>query len=228
MHYDLPSLICTVLAFIPALVLHEVAHGFAAYKLGDPTAKRSGRLSLNPVKHVDPFGTVILPLCLMAMNMPVFGYAKPVPYNPAYFEDPRKGDMIVGFAGPAANLLQAVAGAALAAALWFALPIVQLATASTFVYYAFSLFLPTYVMTNLCLLFFNIIPLPPLDGSSILMFFLPKKHLRTYYKVQQYALPILLCVLVLLPAILPQLNIVGWYMDVTAGNLFNLLYAWMG
>lgn len=227
MHYDLPTLICAVLAFVPALVLHEVAHGFAAYKLGDPTAKSRGRLSLNPVKHIDPFGTVILPLCLMAMNMPVFGYAKPVPYNPAYFEDPRKGDMIVGFAGPAANLLQAIVGAALAAALWFALPIVQLAAASDIVYYAHFLFLPTYVMTNLCLLFFNIIPIPPLDGSSILMFFLPKKHLRTYYKVQQYAMPILLAVLVLVPAILPQLNIVGWYMDVTAGNLFDLLYSWM-
>ena len=227
MHYDLPTLICAVLAFVPALVLHEVAHGFAAYKLGDPTAKSRGRLSLNPVKHIDPFGTVILPLCLMAMNMPVFGYAKPVPYNPAYFEDPRKGDMIVGFAGPAANLLQAIVGAALAAALWFALPIVQLAAASDIVYYAYFLFLPTYVMTNLCLLFFNIIPIPPLDGSSILMFFLSKKHLRTYYKVQQYAMPILLAVLVLVPAILPQLNIVGWYMDVTAGNLFDLLYSWM-
>lgn len=227
MHYDLPTLICAVLAFVPALVLHEVAHGFAAYKLGDPTAKSRGRLSLNPVKHIDPFGTVILPLCLMAMNMPVFGYAKPVPYNPAYFEDPRKGDMIVGFAGPAANLLQAIVGAALAAALWFALPIVQLVAASDIVYYAYFLFLPTYVMTNLCLLFFNIIPIPPLDGSSILMFFLPKKHLRTYYKVQQYAMPILLAVLVLVPAILPQLNIVGWYMDVTAGNLFDLLYSWM-
>lgn len=227
MHYDLPALICSVLAFIPALVLHEAAHAFAAYKLGDPTAKSRGRLSLNPAKHIDPFGTVILPLCLMAMNMPVFGYAKPVPYNPAYFEDPRKGDMIVGFAGPAANLLQALAGAAIAAMLWFALPIAQLAAASNLVYYAYFLFLPTFVMTNLCLLFFNIIPIPPLDGSSILMFFLPKKHLRTYYKVQQYAMPILLVVLVLLPAILPQLNIVGWYMDVTAGNLFGLLYSWM-
>lgn len=227
MHYDLAALICSVLAFVPALVLHEAAHAFAAYKLGDPTAKSRGRLSLNPAKHIDPFGTVILPLCLMAMNMPVFGYAKPVPYNPAYFEDPRKGDMIVGFAGPAANLLQALVGAALAAALWFALPIVQLASASDFVYYAYFVFLPTYVMTNLCLLFFNIIPIPPLDGSSILMFFLPKKHLRTYYKVQQYAMPILLAVLVLVPAILPQLNIIGWYMDVTAGNLFNLLYSWM-
>lgn len=227
MHYDLPTLICAVLAFVPALVLHEAAHALAAYKLGDPTAKSRGRLSLNPAKHIDPFGTVILPLCLMAMSMPVFGYAKPVPYNPAYFEDPRKGDMVVGFAGPAANLLQALVGAALAAALWFALPIVQLASASDFVYYAYFVFLPTYVMTNLCLLFFNIIPIPPLDGSSILMFFLPKKHLRTYYKVQQYAMPILLAVLVLVPAILPQLNIIGWYMDVTAGNLFNLLCSWM-
>ena len=227
MHYDLPTLICAVLAFVPALVLHEAAHALAAYKLGDPTAKSRGRLSLNPAKHIDPFGTVILPLCLMAMNMPVFGYAKPVPYNPAYFEDPRTGDMVVGFAGPAANLLQALVGAALAAALWFALPIVQLASASDFAYYAYFVFLPTYVMTNLCLLFFNIIPIPPLDGSSILMFFLPKKHLRTYYKVQQYAMPILLAVLVLVPAILPQLNIIGWYMDVTAGNLFNLLYSWM-
>ena len=227
MHYDLPTLICAVLAFVPALVLHEAAHALAAYKLGDPTAKSRGRLSLNPAKHIDPFGTVILPLCLMAMNMPVFGYAKPVSYNPAYFEDPRKGDMVVGFAGPAANLLQALVGAALAAALWFALPIVQLASASDFVYYAYFVFLPTYVMTNLCLLFFNIIPIPPLDGSSILMFFLPKKHLRTYYKVQQYAMPILLAVLVLVPAILPQLNIIGWYMDVTAGNLFSLLYSWM-
>lgn len=227
MHYDLAALICSALAFVPALVLHEVAHGLVAYKLGDPTAKRQGRLSLNPARHIDPFGTVILPICLMAMGMPVFGYAKPVPYNPGYFEDPRKGDMMVGFAGPAANLLQALAGAAVAAALWFALPIVQLAAANDFVYYAYFLFLPTFVMTNLCLLFFNIIPIPPLDGSSILLFFLPRKHLGTYYKVQRYAMPILLAVLVLVPAILPRLNIVGWYMDVTAGNLFGLLYAWM-
>lgn len=224
--YDLPTLICAVLAFVPALMLHEVAHGVAAYKLGDPTAKRAGRLSLNPAKHIDPFGTVILPICLMAMNMPVFGYAKPVPYNPAYFENPRKGDMVVSLAGPLANLLQAVAGAAIAAVLWFALPIPQL-VANDFVYYAYLTFLPTFVMTNLCLLFFNIIPIPPLDGSSVLLFFLPTKYLPQYYKVQQYALPILLLVLVLVPAVFPNINLVGWYMDVTAGNLFNLLYSWM-
>lgn len=227
MNYDLPTIICAVLAFIPALVLHEVAHGFAAYKLGDPTAKSKGRLSLNPIKHIDPFGTVILPLCLLAMNMPMFGYAKPVPYNPAYFEDPRKGDLVVGLAGPLANLVQAVAGAAVAAALYFALPVGQLLATSTLFYYVFLVFLPLYVMTNLCLLFFNILPIPPLDGSSIWVFFLPRKYMHIYYKIQQYAMLILIVLLVLLPAMLPQLNVIGWYMDVTAGNLFNLLYAWM-
>lgn len=227
MNYDLPTIICAILAFIPALVLHEVAHGFAAYKLGDPTAKSKGRLSLNPLKHVDPFGTVILPLCLLAMNMPMFGYAKPVPYNPAYFEDPRKGDLVVGLAGPLANLVQAVAGAAVAAALYFALPAGQLLVTSTLFYYVFLVFLPFYVMTNLCLLFFNILPIPPLDGSSIWAFFLPRKYMHIYYKIQQYAMLILIVLLVLLPAMLPQLNIIGWYMDVTAGNLFSLLYAWM-
>ena len=112
--------ICAILSFVPALVLHEVAHGFAAYKLGDPTAKRAGRLSLNPLKHIDPFGTVVLPLLLMVMGWPIFGYAKPVPYNPSYFKDPRRGDCITGLAGPAANLGMALIAAAVA---WACLPL---------------------------------------------------------------------------------------------------------
>lgn len=101
------QIVIMVVAFIPALVLHEVAHGYAAYKLGDPTAKNAGRLSLNPLRHVDPFGTVILPGCLIAMSVlgggggMLFGYAKPVPYNPRYFKDIRKGELIVGLVGPA-------------------------------------------------------------------------------------------------------------------------------
>lgn len=110
----LAYIVCSVLSFVPAIVFHEVAHGFAAYKLGDPTAKRAGRLSLNPLKHVDPFGTVILPLCMLAMNGPVFGYAKPVPYNPSYFKNPKTGDVIVGLAGPAANLVMAAFAGAIA------------------------------------------------------------------------------------------------------------------
>ena len=82
-NYQIVVTVCTILAFIPAIILHEVAHGFIAYKLGDTTAKSQGRLSLNPLRHVDPFGTVILPIMLLFVGGPVFGYAKPVPYNPA-------------------------------------------------------------------------------------------------------------------------------------------------
>ena len=81
MDYQVVYIVCSILAFIPAIVCHEFMHGFAAYKLGDNTAKQSGRLTLNPLKHIDPFGTIILPLLLAFMHAPVFGYAKPVPYN---------------------------------------------------------------------------------------------------------------------------------------------------
>ena len=104
-----------VLAFVPAIVIHECAHGFAAAKLGDPTARNAGRLSLNPLRHVDPFGTVLLPgLLILSGAGFVFGYAKPVPYNPRYFKDVRKGEVIVGLAGPASNLLMSLVGAAIA------------------------------------------------------------------------------------------------------------------
>ena len=105
--YQIILIACSVLAFIPAIILHEVAHGYVAYKLGDFTAKNQGRLSLNPLKHVDPFGTVILPAILILSGGPVFGYAKPVPYNPNNFKNKKTGDLLVGLAGPCANLLMA-------------------------------------------------------------------------------------------------------------------------
>ena len=220
---SIPYIICSILAFVPALVLHEMGHAFAAYKLGDPTAKREGRLSFNPLKHVDPFGTVLMPLLLMAMNMPIFGYAKPVPYNPQYFENPRKGDLIVGLAGPAANLIQALVGAGIAWALYALLPINQLVQSNVVFYYFYLLFLPYYVMINLFLMFFNLLPIPPLDGSSIFAFFCPVKYLPTYYKIQQYALPIFLLVVIVVPYVL-HVDPIGAYLDVTAYNLFNVLY----
>ena len=208
---SIPYLICSILSFVPAIVCHEACHGFAAYKLGDPTAKRAGRLSFNPLKHIDPFGTVIMPLLLMAMNMPVFGYAKPVPYNPAYFKDPRKGDLIVGLAGPAANLVLAV------------LPVSALAQNDVF-YYFLTLFLPMFSLINLYLMFFNLLPIPPLDGSSIFAFFLPQKYLPQYYKVQRYAMPVFLIVVLLVPYVL-HFNPIGIYLDATAGNVFDLLFS---
>lgn len=223
MSATLPYIIISVLCFVPAIVLHEASHGFAAYKLGDTTAQRAGRLSFNPLKHVDPFGTVIMPLLLIAMNMPVFGYAKPVPYNPAYFENPRKGDLIVGLAGPAANLVMAVLAGLVAWALYLVLPVAQLVQQSDLFYYFYLMFLPMFALINLYLMFFNLLPIPPLDGSSIFAFFLPPKYLPKYYKVQQYALPVFLIVVLLLPYVL-HFNPIGLYLDATAGSVANLLF----
>lgn len=214
--------ICSILAFVPAIVLHEVAHGFAAYKLGDPTAKHAGRLSLNPLKHIDPFGTVILPLILMIANAPIFGYAKPVPYNPRYFKDKRKGDLIVGLAGPGANLAQALAAAVVAWVLYPAAVNGGLLGNDAFAYF-YALFLPMYALVNLYLLFFNILPIPPLDGSSIFAFLMPERHLGTYYKVEQYAMPVLLLLLFIVPYVSP-VNPISIYMDATAGNVANLIF----
>lgn len=219
MGMSIPYIICNVIAFIPAIVLHEVAHGFAAYKLGDPTAKSAGRLSLNPLKHIDLFGTVLMPLMLMVMNWPVFGYAKPVPYNPRFFKDPRKGDLIVGLAGPAANLLQACFGAIL---MWVLKPVAMQLAATQIGLYFYGLFLPMYILLNLYLMFFNLLPIPPLDGSSILALLIPPKHLGTYYRVQQYALPIFMVLVILVPYVF-NINPIGAYLHVTAYNLAHLM-----
>ena len=96
-----------------SIMVHEISHGYAAYRLGDPTAKRAGRLSLNPAKHLDPVGSVLLPLIMSFIGGPIFAYAKPVPYNPMYFKDRKRGELIVAFAGPASNLAQALVGAAI-------------------------------------------------------------------------------------------------------------------
>ena len=220
---SIPYILCSILAFVPAIVLHEMGHALAAYKLGDPTAKREGRLSFNPLRHVDPFGTVLMPLLLMAMNMPIFGYAKPVPYNPSYFKDPRKGDLIVGLAGPAAKLVQALIASGIAWLLYAALPVAQLVNSNVVFSYFYLYFLPYYVLINLYLMFFNLLPIPPLDGSSIFAFFCPKRYLPTYYKIQSYALPIFLLVVILVPYVL-HVDPIGAYLNVTARNLFGVLF----
>lgn len=220
---QLPYLICSILSFVPAIVLHEMAHGFAAWKLGDPTAKRAGRLSFNPLAHIAPFGTVIMPFLLMAMNMPVFGYAKPVPYNPAYFKDPRKGDLIVGLAGPAANLLLAVLAGVVAWVLYGFAPVAQWVVQSQAFFYFYLMFLPMFALINLYLMFFNLLPIPPLDGSSIFAILLPPKYLPKYYQIQQYAFPVFMIAIVVLPYAF-NFNPFSWYLGVTAGNLFDFMF----
>ena len=210
---------CTILAFIPAIVLHEVAHGFVAWKLGDPTAKSSGRLTLNPLKHVDLFGTVLLPAFLMVTNLPVFGYAKPVPYNPMYFKDKRKGDFLVGIAGPLANLVMAILGSII---MFLMLGINSLVLSNGFLTCVYYLFLPQFIIVNLCLMFFNLIPIPPLDGSSIIALFIPEKHLDKWYSIQSYAMPVLIILIVFLPYLI-KFDPISLYIQATAGNLAKLL-----
>lgn len=211
-------IVCEILAFIPAIVLHEVSHGFAAYKLGDTTAKEEGRLTLNPLAHVDPFGTVILPALLIAIGGPVFGYAKPVPYNPMNFKNKRLGDLVVGMAGPAANLVMALMGSVL----MYGLHDFAVTASSEVMYYFYFAFLPMFILINLYLMFFNLLPIPPLDGSSIFACLIPEKYLPYYYRVQQYALPIFLVILFAVPYLI-HVDLIGIYLNATAGNLGMLL-----
>ena len=210
----------SILCFIPAIVIHEVSHGFVANKMGDPTARYQGRLSLNPLKHIDPFGTVLLPVMLALLGLPVFGYAKPVPYNPNNFKDVKKGELLTGLAGPASNLIMALASALIATLLLLIVPEVNEALNWTYniLFY--------FALINLYLMFFNLIPIPPLDGSSIIAVFLSRKALQTYYQIQQYSLPILMIILVVLPMVL-HFNPLGVYMNVTAGNIAQLLFPGM-
>lgn len=173
---SLTSMVATLLAVLMAITFHETAHGYIAYCLGDPTAKNQGRLTLNPIAHLDPIGALM-------MFVFGFGWAKPVPVNPFYFEGDRtKGMMLVSVAGPLTNLI--------------------ISFAAYFIYVAgsgfagipfLSIFLSTTVTLNIYLAVFNLIPIPPLDGSKILAGLLPK---ATAYKflntVEQYGFLILM------------------------------------
>lgn len=146
---------------------HEYAHGFIAYRLGDSTAKDAGRLTLNPLAHIDLLGTVIIPLFLLFYGGMFLGWAKPVPYNPYNLKDQKYGSLKVGIAGPAANLLIALI---LGIFLRFAFAGIFGAVFSQFFLMAVSLI----VYINIFLALFNLIPLPPLDGSKVLMDLFPK------------------------------------------------------
>jgi Zn-dependent protease len=201
---------------IPSVVLHELAHGYVSLRHGDPTARDAGRLSLNPLRHVDPFGTVLLPLLLWSAGAPVFGYAKPVPVNPLHYRDLRHGQLATGLAGPAANLALALAGGGLA---WTA----RLLGADTSEPLAWMwLIAAAFTEVNLVLMFFNLIPIPPLDGSSVLPLFLSNRGLYTYYRLQRYAFPLLIAILWGVPALF-QVDPIGAYFRHTVDPVFNLL-----
>ncbi len=207
---DLLDIVFRFALIIPAIVFHEVAHGYAALALGDTTAKDAGRLSLNPIKHVDPWGTILLPLLMISLFGAGFGYAKPVPVNPYRFRgDKRMGMFLTGIAGPVANLsMAAVAG------------IVVRFSGGLDNIIGMGAYL--FALVNLVLMFFNLIPLPPLDGSRVLPLLLPDSAMEAYHKWERYGFFILIGVLWLVPSIF-NVDPIGAYFEVTVYPILKLV-----
>jgi Zn-dependent protease len=195
------------LAMIPALVVaivfHEVAHGWTALMLGDPTAKERKRLSLNPIRHVDPFGTLILPGLLALSGLPVFGWAKPVPVIKQRLRNPRFGMMAVAAAGPATNLVLATLGAIALGLLARGVGAEPGAVAG---FAITSLYL--FIAINVFLALFNLLPIPPFDGSHIVEGLLPPRAARTYEKLRPFGFPLMFLFLLVIPWLFPSLGLV--------------------
>lgn len=198
------DIIVKIIALFFAVIIHEVAHGYAALLLGDPTAKRAHRLTLNPIAHIDLFGSIILPLILVISRCPVLlGWAKPVPFNPGYFRNPKQGIMIVGAAGPLTNFIAALLSAAVLRLIG--------PTSANF----FTLFLVYFCATNLILGIFNLIPIPPLDGSRIAVGFLPDDLARAYLQMERFGF-ILIFILLYMGAL-----------DKIIVPVFSLMLGWL-
>ena len=200
----------TALALIPALVLaivfHEVAHGWTALALGDPTAQEKKRLSLNPIRHVDPIGTIVLPGFLALMGAPVFGWAKPVPVNKWRLRNPRFGMMVVAAAGPGSNLVLAAVGA-IALGLFARLFAGPIQGAADLLVVGLNYF----ILINIFLALFNLLPIPPFDGSHIVEGLLPPDAGRVYAKLRPFGFPLVFLILLVLPQLIPGFDLIDRY-----------------
>ncbi len=183
---DIGIILIKIIALFMALTFHEFAHGWVARILGDRTAESQGRLTLNPKDHIDPFGTILVPVMLIFMKSPVvFGWAKPVPINPLNFRNPRKGMMWSALGGPLINLLLAgVFAIVFKGSIFLEISIRP-----------FLIFLIVAIQLNVFLAIFNLIPIPPLDGGRVLVGLLPKKQAYALSKIEPYGFIIVLALL---------------------------------
>ena len=191
-----------IVPLVIAIVFHEVSHGWVANALGDPTAKRRGRLSLNPIRHVDPLGTVVLPMLLAVSGAPVFGWAKPVPVVARRLRNPRFHMILVALAGPGMNLLLALVAAMMIAVL--------VALAPSGIGWAFvGQNLLNFMAINIFLAIFNLIPLPPFDGGHVVEGLLPRALATQYGKLRRYSFLLLIVLLLIIPRMFPGADIVN-------------------
>ncbi len=224
-----------ILPLIFAIVFHEVAHGLMARQLGDPTAAEQGRLSLNPIKHVDPVGTVFLPGLLALFHLPVFGWAKPVPVVASRLRHPRRDMMLVGAAGPGSNLIMAaIAAVVFGMMLPSGLPqglrldelLTSIQTQSFFVFF-FALTVFLFIQINVYLALFNLLPIPPFDGSHIVEGLLPERMAQSYAKFRAVGMLIPIFLIIVLPYLIPGFSVtkylvapvewvIGWYAKLAA------------
>ena len=183
---NLSEALLSIPALMLAVILHEVAHGWVAYRMGDPTAKLAGRLTLNPVPHIDPFGTLILPGMFIILGSPIiFGWAKPVPINPNNFRDLRMGTFLVSIAGVSMNIMLAFFFGALYRSLVGLINVLDPFLVKSVVL-PLLIFSQKSVLINLILAIFNMIPIPPLDGSRALMSFLSFRYWEIFYRYEIY------------------------------------------
>jgi Zn-dependent protease len=189
---NLQEIALLVIPVIVAITFHEAAHGFVALYCGDTTAKDQGRVTLNPLKHIDLFGTVIMPLLLIVTAGIMFGYAKPVPVNFSALKHPRRDMILVAAAGPAMNMALALASALLLRFYFLSIPEPQEFLANLFI---------RSIELNVMLAIFNLVPLPPLDGSKVLAPLLPWAIARPYLALERYGMLILLLLLFVLPVV---------------------------
>jgi Zn-dependent protease len=190
---DIPQILISLFVVLFAITIHEASHGWAAYKMGDPTAYAMGRITLNPIAHIDPIGTILLPLILVVMGAPPFGWAKPVPVNPMNLRDPRRDNLIISAAGPLSNFSVAFIA-------FLGIQLFKILNPSLFHTYggpsglASGIFLILYytVLINVILAVFNLIPIPPLDGSGVLMGLISVEAAAKYEQIRPYGFMILL------------------------------------
>jgi len=191
------QLLISALTILIAITFHEVSHGYVAYRLGDPTAKFVGRLTLNPLVHIDPFGTVLLPFMLYVLTNGqfVFGYAKPVPINPMNFANPRKGMAISAAAGPITNLLLAFLSVVIMKAILLPLEALSPESFAETVLRPFVMIFNSSIVINVILASFNLIPIPPLDGGRVLVGFLPRAQAIAFARLEPFGFLIVIVLL---------------------------------